>query len=117
MNYDSCNGRIYNIEEGDTLYRLSRRFRIPIRLILEANPYVDVYNLQPGEEICIPGRLETIPVNRDDTFVYVIRDGESIAKILDYFKITPEDFMRNNDLNSVLLKPGETLTIPNGETE
>lgn len=45
---------VHVIKQGETLYQLSRRYRVPLALILRANPYVDVYNLQPGQEICIP---------------------------------------------------------------
>lgn len=49
-----CRGFLHVVEAGDTLYLLSRRYRVPLSLILLANPYVNVYNLQPGDEICIP---------------------------------------------------------------
>lgn len=45
---------IHVIKPGDNLYQLSRKYRVPLALILRANPYVDVYNLRPGQEICIP---------------------------------------------------------------
>ena len=54
MNQRYCNGMIHVIKKGDNLYQLSRKYRIPLALILRANPYVDVYNLQIGQEICIP---------------------------------------------------------------
>lgn len=54
MNQRYCNGMIHVIKQGDNLYQLSRKYRVPLALILRANPYVDVYNLQPGQEICIP---------------------------------------------------------------
>ena len=54
MNQRFCNGMIHVIRSGDNLYQLSRRYRVPLALILRANPYVDVYNLRPGQEICIP---------------------------------------------------------------
>jgi hypothetical protein len=54
MNQQYCNGMIHVIKQGDNLYQLSRKYRVPLGLILRANPYVDVYNLQPGQEICIP---------------------------------------------------------------
>ena len=53
MNQRYCNGMIHVIKQGDNLYQLSRKYRVPLALILRANPYVDVYNLQPGQEICI----------------------------------------------------------------
>ena len=54
MNRRYCNGMVHVIKQGETLYQLSRRYRVPLALILRANPYVDVYNLQVGQEICIP---------------------------------------------------------------
>lgn len=49
-----CNGFVHVVKSGDTLYLISRKYRVPLALILRANPYVDVYNLQPNQEICIP---------------------------------------------------------------
>lgn len=54
MNRRFCNGMVHVIKEGENLYQLSRAYRVPLALILRANPYVDVYNLQVGQEICIP---------------------------------------------------------------
>lgn len=65
MNFEQCNGTTYMIQRGDTLYSISRRYNIPLSLILRANPYVDVYNLQIGDELCIPsqGQGGQIPVS------------------------------------------------------
>ena len=46
MNRRYCNGMVHVIKPGDTLYQLSRYYRIPMAMLLRANPYVDVYNLQ-----------------------------------------------------------------------
>lgn len=51
---DNCAGVSYVIREGDTLYKISRRFRIPLPMLLRANMDVNVYNLIPGQKICIP---------------------------------------------------------------
>lgn len=52
--YDYCNGIVHSVKQGDTLYTLSRQYDIPLALLLRANPYVDIYNMQVGDEICIP---------------------------------------------------------------
>ena len=57
----SCNGTKYVIKKGDTLYSISRRYDVPLALVLRANPYVDVYNLQVGDEVCIPASSESMP--------------------------------------------------------
>lgn len=55
MNYEYCNGYTHTIKEGDTLYEISKMHNVPLALLLRANPYVDVFNLQVGDTICIPG--------------------------------------------------------------
>ena len=51
-----CNGMTHIVRQGDTLYQISRLYDVPLGVILRANPYVDVYNLQIGQEICVPLR-------------------------------------------------------------
>ena len=53
-----CHGFLHVVQKGDTLYLLSRRYRVPLWAVLDANPYVNIYNLQVGDEICIPRRIK-----------------------------------------------------------
>lgn len=52
--FDRCRGTLHVIESGDTLYNLGRKYQVTISDIMRSNPYVNVYNLQLGEELCIP---------------------------------------------------------------
>ena len=61
MNYEYCEGQVHVIEAGDTLYQLSRKYNVPLALILRANPISDIYNLQIGDEICIPTMIGRPP--------------------------------------------------------
>ena len=54
MNYDNCDGMTYTIKQVDTLYGISRKYDVPLAMILHANPYADVYRLNVGDTICIP---------------------------------------------------------------
>ncbi len=55
MNSDCrCIGFIHTIEKGDTLYLLGKKYDVKVSSLIFANPYVDVYNLQVGDQICIP---------------------------------------------------------------
>ena len=49
-----CPGLIHVVIEGDTLYKISQYHHVSVTDILLANPYVNVYNLQIGDELCIP---------------------------------------------------------------
>ncbi len=53
-----CPGFLHIVEKGDTLYHLSRRYQVPLWAILAANPYINIYCLQVGDEICIPRKIQ-----------------------------------------------------------
>lgn len=52
-----CRGIIHVVREGDTLYLLSKKYHVPLPQIMYSNPFVDIYNLQIGDELCIPVSL------------------------------------------------------------
>lgn len=124
MNFDYCEGQIHVIKAGDTLYSISRMHRVPLAMILRANPYVDVYNLQVGDEICIPVPLaapgpgplplptpEVPPETGIPVLDYLTVEGDDIQKILDEFQISLEDLLKFNDLSDMKLVPGIHLKI------
>lgn len=54
---EHCNGIMHTVRPGDTLYSISMEHKVPLALLLRANPYVDVYNLQVGETVCVPVKV------------------------------------------------------------
>lgn len=122
MNFDYCEGQIHVIKAGDTLYSISRMHNVPLAMILRANPYVDVYNLQVGDEICVPIPLpvpgtgpmplptpEVVPGSMATS--YMVQEGDNIQKILNDFQISLEDLLKFNDLETMYLQPGICLKI------
>ncbi len=62
MNYEFCDGVTHTVKKGDTLYEISRMHNVPLAMLLRANPYVDVFNLQVGDTICVPtGNRQMMP--------------------------------------------------------
>ena len=51
-----CNGIFHIVKPGETLYSISRKYDVPLELVMHANPYADVYNLRIGSKICVPRR-------------------------------------------------------------
>ena len=51
---NKCFGTIHVVKQGDTLYNISRTYGVKVSSVMLANPYVNVYNLQVGDEICVP---------------------------------------------------------------
>ena len=96
----------YVIQQGDTLYSLSRLFNVPLDLIMNANPYINVYNLQVDEVICIP----LIGFEETNYTTYVMEDEDQLRSLLDMYGITLEEFLEFNDISS--FEPGMNIMAP-----
>lgn len=134
---NECKGTVYTISKGDTLYSISRKYQVPLAWILRANPYMDVYNLQIGETICIPSAEEMRPPMRPEQppaqrppmprppvmrppvqppyrpvmVSYVVEDGESIGSLLQRFDITLAQLLENNTMEDLKLAEGTVLRM------
>lgn len=105
-----CRGMLYKVENGDTLYSISRKYDLKVRDLMQANPFVNIYNLQIGEELCIPvapgspsGGARPYVVKRDDTLLSILKQN----------RITFEELARLNRSVAVLKIPaGTVLLIP-----
>lgn len=56
-----CRGILHIVKPGDTLYKIGKMHGVPVSRIMYANPYVDIYNLQVGDEICVPVMVPCMP--------------------------------------------------------
>ncbi len=58
-----CRGVVYEVKAGDTIYSISRRYGITVNDVLNSNRFVNIYNLQIGDKLCIPvGNTERPPM-------------------------------------------------------
>ncbi len=65
-----CRGIIHVIQKGDTLYQLGKRYHVSVGQLMFANPFVDVYNLQIGDELCIPATIQPRVVGAEERQEY-----------------------------------------------
>lgn len=99
----------YEIKQGDTLYSISRRYNVDLNAIIMANPFINVYNLQIGDIICLP----CVPQNRYTNYTtYLVEDGDTLGSIIEKIGINLADLMEINNINSISLMPGTTITVP-----
>ena len=102
-----CKGYVHVIKEGDTLYKLARQYDVRLFDIMRLNPYVNVYNLQIGDEICIP----TMPAQPDK--IYVVNEGDTIGQVLERLDVGFDALARwNATLLEVELPEGLVLKRP-----
>lgn len=113
-----CDGRFHTIKKGDTLYSLARMYNIPLIMLLKANPFIDVYNLQIGEKVCIPIKCDLVcneiaaSEEAPKTFAHVIMPGETLNDILVKYKVSMEDIFEYNKPDDIIMKPGVAIMLP-----
>jgi len=103
----TCRGYVHVVKSGDTLYKLARQYDVRLFDIMRLNPYVNVYNLQVGDEICIP----TKPTRPERT--YVVNAGDTIQRVLQALDVDFDTLSRWNPmLLDVELPEGLIVTLP-----
>ena len=98
----------YTLHRGDTLYSVSRKFRVPLDDLLRANNITDPSSLKTGTRIEIPEAYGEYRAQRGDTFYSIARR----------FSITVSELRRMNSLAADhILKVGELLRVPEAAWE
>ena len=99
---------MYAVKTGDTLYSIAQKYHCRVRTLLDLNPFVDIYNLQPGEEICVPdcggpGKVDFRP--------YVVKEGDTLELILKNVSMTFEELAKVNRILYHLTVPAGTILL------
>lgn len=106
------NGFYYTIRPGDTFYKLSQQFNVPLQAIIDANPGVDPNNLQIGQIVCIPQAAPPMPPCPNG-FYYTIRPGDTLFTLSQRFNVPVQAIIAANpgiDPNN--LQIGQVICIP-----
>ena len=106
----------YRIQQGDSWWRLAKRFNTPIRVLKNLNGRSSNL-LRPGESVLVPtGARQDVKSRRAelDSGSYEVRKGDTLWEIARRFGVNLSDLRRANDLkgNGRLLRPGQRLSIP-----
>jgi len=87
---------------GDTVYALSRRHRVPVRAIIQANRLQPPYHLGKGQRVVLPRGRQ-----------HVVRQGETLYAIARQYQANPYDLARTNGLNPPYgIQAGQKLVLP-----
>jgi len=93
----------YEIEKGDTLWSISRKFNMDPDGIISCNSFTNVHSIHEGDIIFIPN-IRGIFVN--------VAEGDSILRFSSKYEIPPDFIMEMNDLRSNSLVPGMKIFLP-----
>ena len=96
----------HRVRRGDTVYLLAKEYGTTTGNILQLNPNItDVRNIQIGSML-------TIPIPPANSFIYVVRPGDTVYRIAQNNGLTVEDIMKYNYIESdYTLYPGQQLVI------
>ncbi len=98
----------YQVVSGDTLSTVAERYQVSMETIKWANSMTDGQTLHPGQDLKIP------PISG---VVYQVKAGDSLATVAKAYSAdaqTIADFPFNYVDDTLELKPGQTLFVPNG---
>lgn len=85
----------YIIRAGDTLLKIATIYNSTAEDIIKANQGVNPNNLQVGRQICVPLKRQLYP-SCPTTNYYVVRKGDSLQSIANFFNITYQQLYYSN---------------------
>jgi murein DD-endopeptidase MepM/ murein hydrolase activator NlpD len=106
---DLPDGPFYQVQEGDTLWDIALRFRVPIDELQQANGITDAAQIDVGNQLVIPGLEGIQGLLETRTMTY----GETLRSLNRRYRLPEEKLARLNHLTSPnSINPGSMLVIP-----
>ena len=118
--YNGTQYYIHIVEEGHTLYSVSRVYQTPIADLIKVNPGLNS-DLKPGQIIKIPvipgeaPELKVVPVAEYDTSEFLkhkVLKGETLYRLSKMYDVTVAEIQQANDGLPGGLKAGASILIP-----
>ena len=101
-------------KNGDTLFKLSREYGVPLKELMYKNNYNDANKIVEGEVIIIP-RKNYSENNDKELLTHKVIEGDTLYKISRDYNVKLNDIISINKLdNSSLLKPNQIIVLPKG---
>lgn len=99
-NYPPTDELVYTVVSGDSLWKISRLYNVPVNEIVALNN-LDSINLQVGDKLKIP------------TKKYTVKAGDTLWSIAKNNNISVDKLKEINNLTDNTLSIGKNLIIPN----
>lgn len=110
---DAESRKMHTVAGGETLYSISRKYRVGLPELKAANPGL-TSNLSPGQEIVIPEyQEENIKQEEEKTFYeHTVKEKETLYGIARKYRISMDSLTAFNQGLSKNIFPGEVIRIP-----
>lgn len=103
----------YIVQLGDTIQGISRRFNVLVSDLIKENNLENIYFLEPGLELIIPGNEDTSNNTKSAFEYYTVKKGDNLYQIGLKYNITAELLAELNglELNEYIF-PEQKLLVP-----
>lgn len=88
----------YVIEEGDSIYKIGKKFNLNPKLIAELNGLKYEDYIYPNQTIILP---------KKGVQYYITKDNDTIEEVAKVFKTRPSDITNQNE--TIYLLPGQMI--------
>jgi membrane-bound lytic murein transglycosylase D len=112
--------QIYVVKAGDSLWTISRSYKVSHRKLAKWNGMAPGDTLKTGQKLVIwtkqrvanlSSPLDLQPEGTQSSLHYKVRRGDSLSRIAQRFNVSVSDLRRWNTLNGKYLKPGQRLKL------
>lgn len=101
---------VHEVEAGETLYALSRKYNVEVQAINEANAG-SVSSLNIGQKLLIPLIIKKVPQGAS---VHIVKSSETLFSISRLYKVNVDDLKKWNNLAESSISIGQELIIKEG---
>ncbi len=108
---ETINGKVFvihKVDEKETLYAISRRYRTTVEAIIEYNPGTDKA-LEIGQILRVPFTPPVTAAN--GAVIHAVEAGETLYSISRKFDVSVDDLRRLNKLTSDAISVGQQLVV------
>lgn len=111
LNTSIVNNYLHQVQSGDSLWLLAKKYNISSKQIAKANNLSFKTPLKLGQNLIIPGYEATTKIQ------HTLKTGESLWLVAKRYKVTTQDIAAWNNISAKkVLQPGMKLTIWTKET-
>ena len=103
-------------KSGDTLLKISKKYGVPLKILMYKNNLNDAEKIIEGEVIVIP--LKNVDDNSNENVVYKVKEGDTLYKIAKAYNVNIKNIIALNNLsNHSYLKINQIILLPKRDSK
>ena len=102
-------------KEGDTLFKISRDYGIPLKVLMHKNNFNEARKIIEGEVVIIPIENSNQSERKKDNQTHRVIEGDTLYKISRAYNVNLKDIIALNNLgNNLSLRINQLIILPMG---